>query len=61
MNRLLPKARPDQTAAAPGRQVDQRLDSRLLDAATTLGRRAAERFNETHPTKPEEEMTGSPR
>jgi len=61
MTRLLPKARRDQTAGAPGRQVDDRLDSRLLDTATTLGQRAAERFNETHPTAPEEEMTGFPR
>jgi short-subunit dehydrogenase len=61
MNRLLPGAGRDQTAGAPGHRVHDRLDSRLLDAATTLGRRAAERFNETHPTKPEQEMTGSPR
>ena len=61
VNRLLPRATSDQTAVAPGHQIDDRLDSRLLDAATTLGRHAAERFNETHPTDPEREMTGSSR
>jgi hypothetical protein len=61
VNRFLPRARPDQTASAPGHQIHARLDSRLLDAATTLGQRAAERFNETHPTAPEQEMTSPSR
>lgn len=61
VNRFLPRARPDQTASAPGHQIHDRLDSRLLDAATTLGQRAAERFNETHPTAPEQEMTSPSR
>jgi short-subunit dehydrogenase len=61
VDRLLPGPGRSATAAAPGHQVRARIDSRLLEAATTLGRRAAERFNETMTTAPERQMSGSPR
>lgn len=59
VNRLLPRADGRGRAGAPGLRVRERLDSRLLEAATTLGRRAAERFNQLHLTGPERSMTGT--
>lgn len=46
-NRLLPGA-PARggTEAVEGHEADRRLDSRVVDALTTLGRRAASRYNE---------------
>lgn len=58
VNRLLPRADRSDRVGAVGMQVRERLDSRLLEAATTLGRRAAERFNELGLTAPERTMTG---
>jgi len=57
VNRLLPGPGPDSDRAVPGYQARQRLDSRLIEAATTLGQRAAERFNETRSTAQERQMT----
>jgi hypothetical protein len=45
----------------PGYEARDRLDSRLLEMATSLGRRAAERFNETRPTEPEQQLADSER
>jgi short-subunit dehydrogenase len=61
VNRLLPGpgARPERRM--PGYEARDRLDSRLLEFATTLGRRAAERFNELSPTAPEQQMADSER
>lgn len=57
VNRLLPGPRPRPSRHMPGYEARDRLDSRLLEFATTLGRRAAERFNELSPTVPEQQMT----
>jgi NAD(P)-dependent dehydrogenase (short-subunit alcohol dehydrogenase family) len=59
VDRLLPG--PDQRPAKrmPGHAARDSLDSRLVEAATTLGQRAAERFNETRPTAQERRMTNS--
>ena len=53
VNRLLPGPARGATDAMPGYRARARLDSRLVEAATTLGRKAAERFNETRPTAQE--------
>lgn len=53
VNRLLPGPAAGSTGTMPGYQARDRLDSRLVEAATTLGRKAAERFNETRPTAQE--------
>jgi NAD(P)-dependent dehydrogenase (short-subunit alcohol dehydrogenase family) len=55
VNRLLPAPSAGPTGRVPGWVARNRLDSRLLDAATTLGRKAAERFNETRSTAEERE------
>jgi NAD(P)-dependent dehydrogenase (short-subunit alcohol dehydrogenase family) len=57
VNRLLPGPAARPTGAVPGYAARDRLDSRLIEAATTLGRKAAERFNETRPTRQERTMT----
>jgi len=54
VNRLLPGPADGSTGRAPGWLARDRLDSRLVEAATMLGRKAAERFNETHPTAQEQ-------
>jgi NAD(P)-dependent dehydrogenase (short-subunit alcohol dehydrogenase family) len=59
VNRLLPGPARQRTEPVPGHEARTRLDSRLIEAATTLGRKAAERFNETRSTAPEREM-GAP-
>lgn len=48
VSRLLPHPADDdlREPAVEGLRIERRLDSKLLDAATTLGRRAAERFRE---------------
>jgi NAD(P)-dependent dehydrogenase (short-subunit alcohol dehydrogenase family) len=56
VNRLLPAPDRRSTGAHPGYQAHQRLDSRLIEFATTWGRRAAERFNETTPTAQERRL-----
>ncbi len=56
VNRLLPSPEPRSTGRMPGYAARDRLDSRLIEAATTLGRKAAERFNETRPTAQERQM-----
>jgi NAD(P)-dependent dehydrogenase (short-subunit alcohol dehydrogenase family) len=56
VNRLLPSPVPGSTGRMPGYAARARLDSRLIEAATTLGRKAAERFNETRPTAQERQM-----
>jgi hypothetical protein len=55
VNRLLPGPARGSTGSMPGYAARARLDSRLIEAATTLGRKAAERFNETRSTAPERE------
>jgi NAD(P)-dependent dehydrogenase (short-subunit alcohol dehydrogenase family) len=64
VNRLLPAPVRRSGSTMPGYEARNRLDSRLIEAATTLGRRAAERFNEMRPTGQEQQMTdavaGSP-
>lgn len=57
VNRLLPGPSHRSTGAVPGYEARDRLDSDTLEAATTLGRKAAERFNETRPTDLEQRMT----
>jgi hypothetical protein len=57
VNRLLPGPDRGSTGLLPGYAARDRLGSRVIEAATTLGRRAAERFNETTPTAGEREMT----
>jgi short-subunit dehydrogenase len=57
VNRLLPGPTRRATDTVPGYEARARLDSRLIEAATTLGRKAAERFNETHPTARERRMS----
>jgi hypothetical protein len=57
LNRLLPGPVNHATSRVPGYAARDRLDSRLIDAATALGRKAAERFNETRPTAQEERMS----
>jgi short-subunit dehydrogenase len=59
VNRLLPGPSREADGAMPGYQARDRLDSRLIEAATTLGRKAAERFNETRPTA-QEQRRGDP-
>lgn len=46
VNRLLPGAPEEDSGQARGKEIAARLDSRVLDAATVLGRRAAARNNE---------------
>ncbi len=60
VNRLLPASDRRSSSARPGYQARQRLDSRLIEFATTLGRRAAERFNETIPTAQERRLSDRP-
>jgi short-subunit dehydrogenase len=62
VNRLLPRPAAGPTDTVPGYEARARLDSEAIEAATTLGDRAAERFNETRSTAPEREMreTGQP-
>jgi len=57
VNRLLPASVQGSTGRMPGYAARDRLDSRLVEAATTLGRKAAERFNETRPTAQERQMS----
>jgi NAD(P)-dependent dehydrogenase (short-subunit alcohol dehydrogenase family) len=45
-NRALPKAPADGGETVEGREADRRLDSKVVRALTTLGRKAAERNNE---------------
>jgi NAD(P)-dependent dehydrogenase (short-subunit alcohol dehydrogenase family) len=52
VNRLLPGPAHSATGRMPGYAARARLDSRLIEAATTLGRKAAERFNEQPPAAP---------
>jgi len=59
VSRLLPAPSRHATGTVPGYVVRDRLGSRLLEFATTLGRRAAERFNETIPTRRERQMSRS--
>jgi len=56
VNRLLAGPAQGSTSATPGYEARERLDSPLIEAATTLGRKAAERFNETHPTAQEQRV-----
>ena len=56
VNRLLPAPSSSSSARVPGYQARDWLDSWLVETATTLGRRAAQRFNETTPTVQEREM-----
>jgi NAD(P)-dependent dehydrogenase (short-subunit alcohol dehydrogenase family) len=58
INRLLPRPNRGSRRAMPGYQARDRLDSWLIETATALGRRAAERFNETTPTAQERAVTG---
>ena len=60
VNRLLPRPAARPTGTIPGHQAAARLDSRLLHFATTLGRKAAERLNETYPTASERTMSVQP-
>jgi NAD(P)-dependent dehydrogenase (short-subunit alcohol dehydrogenase family) len=53
VNRLLPGPARRSTVSVPGYEARDRLNSPLIEFATTLGRRAAERFNETRPTTQE--------
>jgi NAD(P)-dependent dehydrogenase (short-subunit alcohol dehydrogenase family) len=57
VNRLLPSPAARPTGAVPGHTARDRLDSRLIEAATTLGRKAAVRFNETRPIAQERQMS----
>jgi NAD(P)-dependent dehydrogenase (short-subunit alcohol dehydrogenase family) len=59
VNRLLPRPTATPAGAVPGYEARSRLASQVIEAATTLGRKAAERFNETRPTAQEREM-GTP-
>jgi NAD(P)-dependent dehydrogenase (short-subunit alcohol dehydrogenase family) len=59
VNRLLPGPDARSRGTMPGYQARDRLDSWLIETATTLGRRAAERFNETTPTARERASTGT--
>ena len=59
VNRLLPAPGARSTGTVPGYEARARLGSQLIEAATTLGRKAAERFNETHPTAQERETATS--
>jgi NAD(P)-dependent dehydrogenase (short-subunit alcohol dehydrogenase family) len=61
VNRLLPGPAAGSTRCVPGWLARDRLDSRLIEAATTLGRKAAERFNETRPTAQEHSPFTAPR
>ena len=57
VNRLLPMPSATSSTRVPGDQARRWLNSRLVEAATTLGQQAARRFNETTPTEPERELT----
>jgi NAD(P)-dependent dehydrogenase (short-subunit alcohol dehydrogenase family) len=59
VNRLLPAPDRGSRDAQPGYAARARLNSRLIEVATTLGRKAAERLNETHSTDQEQAMTGT--
>jgi hypothetical protein len=59
VNRLLPGPNRASKGLLPGYAARDRLDSRLIEAATTLGRRAAERFNETTPTAQERDSAST--
>jgi NAD(P)-dependent dehydrogenase (short-subunit alcohol dehydrogenase family) len=61
VNRLLPGPGQNKQRHMAGYEARDRLDSRLLDAATTLGQGAAERFNEQSPTVTEAELADSER
>lgn len=54
VNRLLPSAPADGGSRARGYEIESRRHASLLDAATTLGREAASRFNQTPPPIPTE-------
>jgi hypothetical protein len=47
-------------AAVPGEVAEQEIDSAMLEAATTLGRRAADRLNERTAEGVLEAGTGTP-
>jgi short-subunit dehydrogenase len=57
VNRLLPAPSSGSSGRVPGFQARDWLNSRLVNVATTLGQRAAERFNETTPTAHERQQT----
>ena len=59
VNRLLPGPGRGSNGLVPGYVARDRLNSRLIEAATTLGRRAAERFNETTPTASERDSAST--
>ena len=51
VDRLLPEPVPATAGMSPGTVVAEEVDSRLLDAATILGRRAAEAYNQFPPAR----------
>jgi NAD(P)-dependent dehydrogenase (short-subunit alcohol dehydrogenase family) len=59
VNRLLPSPAGRSTVSKHGYEARERLNSPLIEFATTLGRRAAERFNETRPTTQERQADGT--
>jgi len=57
VNRLLPGPANHATSRVPGYAARDRLDSWWIEVTTALGRKAAERFNETRPTAQEQKMS----